>query len=89
MNTLCFDLFWNNPNLPYQINRFCSEIPDYVQARSAYLALAAELERSMGQTWYLTYESTLNQYWAAENWAYYLFGLHLRQEVLDSFQKEL
>ena len=42
----------------------------------------------MGRQWYFTFEARLNQYWAWENQAYYLFGLNLRREILEGFQGE-
>ena len=50
--------------------------------------LAQELEEAMGRQWYFTFEDRLNQYWAWENQAYYLFGLNLRREILEGFQGE-
>ena len=77
-------LFLDNPVIPEQICQFCQGIPEYVQAREEYYALAQELERTMGRKWYFTFEDRLNQYWAWENRAYYLFGLQLRREVLEA-----
>ena len=79
-------LFLDNPVIPEQICQFCQGIPEYVQAREEYYALAQELERTMERKWYFTFEDRLNQYWAWENRAYYLFGLQLRREVLEALQ---
>ena len=88
MCKLLFSLFFDNPKIPEQICQFCQGIPEYVQAREEYYALAQELEETMGRQWYFTFEDRLNQYWAWENQAYYLFGLNLRREILEGFQGE-
>ena len=86
MNHLIHSIFLKNPEIPEQICQFCQGIPEYVQAREEYYALAQELEHTMGRKWYFTFEDRLNQYWAWENRAYYLFGLQLRREVLETLQ---
>ena len=42
----------------------------------------------MGRQWYFTFEDLLNQYCGWEGRAYYLFGLNLRREILEGFQRE-
>lgn len=75
-------LFTENPQLPHEIYRFCNSLPDYVQARQAYLQAAGEVEQLLGPQRYLLYEDLLNRYIAAEERAFYLFGLRLRRELL-------
>ncbi len=86
MNQQFKTIFLDNPEIPEQIYRFCQGIPEYVQAREEYYALVQELEAAMGRQWYFTFEARLNQYWAWENRAHYLFGLNLRREILEGFQ---
>ena len=88
MSQLLHRIFVDNPEIPAQIYRFCQGIPEYVQAQEEYSAMAQELEEAMGRQWYFTFEDRLNQYWAWENQAYYLFGLNLRREILEGFQGE-
>lgn len=78
---LC-SLFFDTPELPYEIYRFCNGLPDYVQAQQAYLQAAGEVEQLLGPQRCLLYEDLLNRYIAAEERAFYLFGLRLRREVL-------
>ena len=59
---LLLSVFFDNPELPEQVCRFCESIPEYVQAREEYHALAQELEETMGRQWYFTFEDRLNQY---------------------------
>ena len=88
MNHLLHSIFFDNPELPEQICQFCQSIPEYVQAREEYYALAQELEEAMGRQWYFTFEDRLNQYCGWESRAYYLFGLKLRREILEGLQGE-
>ena len=88
MNQLIHSIFLKNPEIPEQIYQFCQSIPEYVQAREEYYALAQELEETMGRQWYFTFEDRLNQYCGWESRAYYLFGLNLRREILEGFQRE-
>ena len=88
MNHLVHSIFLKNPELMEQICQFCQSIPEYVQAREEYYALAQELEETMGRQWYFTFEDRLNQYCGWESRAYYLFGLNLRREILEGFQRE-
>ena len=88
MTPFLHKLSLDNPQIPEQIYRFCSEMPEYVRAQEEYSTLAQELEQAMGRQWYFTYEDRLNQYWAWENRAYYLFGLNLRREILEGLQVE-
>ena len=83
MNCLLHSIFFDNPELPEQVCRFCESIPEYIQAREEYYALAQELEETMGRQWYFTFEDRLNQYCGWESRAYYLFGLNLRREILE------
>ena len=49
MSKLLSSLFFDNPEIPEQICQFCQSIPEYVQAREEYHALAQELEETMGR----------------------------------------
>lgn len=82
MSSLLKTIFLDNPELPHEIYRFCNSLPDYVQAQQAYLQAAGEVEQLLGPQRYLLYEDLLNRYIAAEERAFYLFGLQLRREVL-------
>ena len=88
VGAIWFDGVWDqdrNPDFDWKLRGL---FPEYVQAREEYHALAQELEETMGRQWYFTFEDRLNQYWAWENQAYYLFGLNLRREILEGFQGE-
>ena len=48
MSSLLKTIFLDNPELPHEIYRFCNSLPDYVQARQAYLQAAGEVEQLLG-----------------------------------------
>ena len=86
MSQLLHRMFFDNPEIPLYVYLFCQGIPEYVQAREEYYALVQELEAAMGRQWYFTFEARLNQYWAWENRAYYLFGLNLGGKFWRDFR---
>ena len=76
-------LFLNNPELPGEILKFCASLPEHQQAQQEYRRLADEVARALGNKRYMDYEEALNQYWAIDNRAFYLFGVGLRRELLE------
>ena len=82
-------LFLDTPELPYEIYRFCNSLPEYVQARQAYLQAADEVEQLLGSHRYCRYEALLNQYISMSEHAIYLFGLQLRRDVLQALGASL
>jgi len=79
-------LFWENTYIHEQIYEFCNARQNYKQAKQNYEILAQQIDTQMGRDFYLRYEQALNEYIAQEVYAYYLFGLGLRQEVLESLE---
>ena len=77
-------LFWENTYIHEQIYQFCNARPTYERAKQTYEAFAQRIDDCMGRDFYLRYEQALNDYIAQEVYAYYLFGLGLRQEVLSA-----
>lgn len=82
-------LFLDNPKIPGEVFAFCNSLPEYQQARQEYQQLAGEVERALDSKRYLDYEAALNQYWAVDNRAFYLFGVGLRKELLDGLYQSL
>lgn len=80
--TILQTLFLDNPEIPVEIANFCDSLPEYVQAEQAYDRAAQELMELIGYEQYSRFEAVLNCHLAAENRAYYLFGLGLRGELL-------
>ena len=76
-------LFLDNPELPEEVCNFCNSLPEYQQARQEYQRLAEEVQQALGYQRYIDYEAALNQYWAIDNRAFYLFGVGLRKELLE------
>ena len=81
--TILQTLFLDNPEIPGEIAQFCDNLPEYVQAEREYNRATAELMELIGYERYSRFEEALNWRLAAENRAYYLFGLGLRREVLE------
>lgn len=88
-HTILRSLFLDNPELPFAVSEFCRSIPEYNRLRAEYRRAADEITELVGIERYLAYEALLNRYWAIENRAYYLFGLQLRREVLESFRDRI
>ena len=84
MNEMIQTLFCKNPYIPEEIYAHCKSQPEFLRAKWDYERLAEQIERCMGEDFYLKYEEALNAYQAREVRAYYLFGLGLRQELLAS-----
>ena len=76
-------LFLDNPEIPVEINDFCSSIPEYVQAERNYNQHVRELEALVGYERFSAFEEALNYHLALEARAYYLFGLQLRRDILE------
>ncbi len=83
MNNILNSLFLENPYIPEQIYDFCNQLPDFRQAERDYLEATAVLRQRLGQE-FDRFEEVLNWHLAQYSKAYYLFGLHLRQEVLSA-----
>ena len=71
-------LFMDNPYLAEQVYDFCNTRPEFREAERKYQALAGQLRAfdifDEAQSWYMA--KLVN--------AYYLFGLGLRQEVIEA-----
>ena len=81
--TILQTLFLDNEEIPGEITKFCSSIPEYVQAEREYNRVSQELLDLIGYERYSQVEDVINWHLALENRAYYLFGLGLRQEILN------
>ena len=89
MSSLLKMIFLDNPELPHEIYRFCNCLPEYMQARQAYLQAAGKVEQLLGPKHYCRYEALLNQYIGMSERAYYLFGLQLRRDLLEALRGDL
>ena len=81
--TILQTLFLDNPELPAEIARFCASLPEYVQAERDYMQAAQELKELVGYERFNHFEEAVSWHMAAENRAYYLFGLNLRRKLLE------
>ena len=85
MDEVLRTLFLDNPYIPEQVCAFCNQLPEFRKAEQDYEDAAAVLRSRLG-TDYDAFEETLSWYLAQFSKAYYLFGLHLRQEVLSAME---
>ena len=84
--TILQTLFLDNEEIPAEIEKFCSSIPEYVQAEREYNRVSQELLDLIGYERYSQVEAVINWHFSIENRAYYLFGLGLRREVLAGLE---
>jgi len=89
MNDLLTTLFWENPYLPEKVAAFCATVPEYVRAEREYQQMADRVAQVLGKELYDAFEEKLSYFMAKEVNAYYLFGLGLRQEILDSMRSAI
>lgn len=86
MNDMLKTLFWDNPYLPEKVEHFCAALPGYLEAKQSYDAVARQMLEASGFDLYDQFERSLFRYTEYEVRAYYLFGLGLRQEILESLK---
>ena len=89
MNDMLRTLFLNHPRLPEEIYAFCTTIPEYQEAVRAYEKMTEKVAGILGKELYFNFEESLCRYMSIEVKAYYLFGLGLRQEILDGMKDQL
>jgi len=87
MTPLLYDILWDNPKIPEEINKLSKTIPEAVSAAQNYSAMLKQVEKQMGYEFSAHLEEEFNAYCFFESYAYYLFGLGLRQELLNAFLK--
>lgn len=89
MNDLLKTFLFEHPDLPERVEEFCATLPGYLEARGEYDAAAKQVAAVSGFERYSRFERSLFRYTEYEVRAYYLFGLGLRQEILDSFRERV
>ena len=85
MNDKLKMLFVDNPYIAEQVCAFCKTLPEFREAEQEFHAASDRIEKKLGKDLYFAFENTQSWYMAKLVNAYYLFGLGLRQEVLDAF----
>ncbi len=81
------NLFLGNPEITDYIEQYLEQKSDYVQARQRAVELSERLQASLSrEQWalFLDYEAAQNRAGLLEVKGYYLFGLGLRRELLQS-----
>ena len=89
MNNLIKTLFIDNPKLEEAIKEFCDQNPEYLKIKQEFYETAHEIAKIAGYDLYNRFEQRFGIYVACTSNIYYLFGLHLRQEVLSALQSEM
>ena len=84
MKDILNTLFLDNPCIPEQAWAFCSQLPEFRKAEQTYENAVEKLRAQLGEAEFNSFDEILTQYLARYVQAYYLFGLHLRQEVLSA-----
>ena len=77
-------LFMDNPCLAEQVYDFCNARPEFREAERKYQALAGQLRAQLGHEAFDIFDEAQSWYMAKLLNAYYLFGLGLRQEVIEA-----
>lgn len=77
-------LFCDNLELDSEIAAFLAQDPEFVQAEREFYETAHEIAQLVGFERYDRFERRLGRYTARLSDSYYLFGLGLRQEVLQA-----
>ena len=83
MNTMLKTLFLDNPGLCREVYDFCVSRPGFQAAQREYEAQMQGLLDTLSFERFSAFEAALNCYTLQEVYAYYLFGLGLRQEILQ------
>lgn len=62
-------------------------MPEYQKASQEYTAMLQQVKEKAGGEFLDQLENRIITYWSLQSYAHYLFGLGLRQEILDAFME--
>ena len=83
MNSIT-SLLFDNEILEAEIEAFCANDPKYLQTMQQFEKAAEEIAKHVGHDLYNTFEKSFNMYLYRTADLYYLFGLGLRQDLLQA-----
>lgn len=83
MNTLS-TLFLKNDILDAEMEAYCTSDPEFIRVKEQFYQTAHEIEELIGFDMYDTFERNFAAYMYRTADLYYLFGLGLRQDILQS-----
>ena len=86
MNTL-LSLLLNNETVDAKIEAFCASDPEFTKAQQEFYEITDQIEKLAGPGLYDAFEKSLWAYLYRTADLYYLYGLGLRQEILQAFEK--
>lgn len=67
-----------------EIRHLCEEFEGYHDARAALNSWYKKLESILGREEFYKLEATISQCQCWENQAYYIFGLHVREDLREA-----
>ena len=73
-----------NDTIDAEIEAFCASDPEFVEAKRQFYAAAHEIKKLVGRDLYNALETSFGAYWLRASDLYYLYGLGLRQEILQT-----
>ena len=82
MNTLS-SLFLND-TIDAEIEAFCASDPEFMKAEQDFEEIASQIAKLVGFDLYDAFERGFRKYINLASDLYYLFGLGLRQEILQN-----
>lgn len=85
MNTLP-SLFLND-TIDAEIEAFCASDLELLSRKQQFYTAAHEIAELVGHDLYDAFETSLGAYWSRASDLYYLYGLGLRQEILQVLEK--
>lgn len=77
-------LLLHNDDLEAQLESFCANDPEFASAKEQFYETANQIAHLVGFDLYDTFEKGFSQYLYRTADLYYLFGLGLRQEILQA-----
>lgn len=83
MQDLLNHLLFKNPEIDQAVARYCDNLPEYQAAKQRYESAAEKVAAAVGFSLYNEFESSLVCYTGYEVYAYYRFGLGLRETLVD------
>ena len=73
-----------NDTIDAEIEAFCASDPKFAKAEQEFYEIANQIAELVGCDLYNAFEKSLSAYWLRTADLYYLYGLGLRQEVLQA-----
>lgn len=86
MQDLLTSLFWNNPEIEKAVSHYCDSLPEYRAAKRRYDDAASKVAAAVDFSLYDEFQTSLLRYTDYEVYAYYCFGLGLREMLMRGLE---